>query len=895
MPIHCDRSWFSLGVSMSKKNQRSYNACSMRIRLTSLVLFEFLFLTISSLAASQSSVTAPAGLESRISLDVAPHSSLENALIQVSVKSGIQVMMDALAVHREVPAPIKGTLVAREALATLLAGSDLSYTVEGRTLRVFRVADTHVNIMSDAESSASEKSATTGEGGGVTDPSKANAKKMQASDANPRSDARQTGLEEVLVSAQKRSEKAIDVPLSMQVVSGNELESRQVDSLSALAGYVAGLSVSNSGSPGQNGIVIRGLSTGYNNSFSAPLVATYIDDEPIGSSSTGARSGFFGLDLMPYDLDHIEVLRGPQGTLYGADAMGGLVKYVLRKPNLVSFETHAGVDVEHVNASGGVGRSFRASFNAPLIADHLAFRISGYLKENAGYIDNLGTGRDDSNSSKIYGGRATLLWKATDRLSIQATALAQSIFSDDNSAVTFDAATNRPIYGRYAQSSRFPQAFSQQTRDFSLHIDWDLDFATLTSSSSYSHLRSQLGEDFSPASPLYLPAFPDALSLFQFTNKVSKYVEELRLTSPDQQSLQWLFGGIYTRERPSEFDNWPAYFANGTPLPAPYTNLLLGNAASLPNYRESAVFGTLTYKFTSAFDISGGVRYADNAANGCVTTYGGLYGTGAVVCGDRPSQNVWTWMTDARFHLNADQMVYGRVATGYRPGFGCTTCGNAALNVPGVFEPDKTTNYEVGFKGQFLDRRLQIDAAAFYVDWRDIQVQVVNSSGFGYTGNGGTASSQGLELTTGLLVTQGLRLNATLAYTNARLTEDAVGVGGKNGDPLPESPRFTGSLTADYTKPLSGGMTLLAGAGYRYKDGAYNQFKSSAYPYPMGPQNLVDLYGGVQLEKLTVRVYGQNVTNNHSYTGLVYAVDPTRPMFVPIKPFTVGLSLDYRF
>jgi iron complex outermembrane receptor protein len=699
-------------------------------------------------------------------------------------------------------------------------------------------------------------------------------------------------LQEIVVTAEKRIENLLDVPISISVLSGERLEAMRSDSLADFANYVPGLSIQSGGSPGQRTIVLRGLNTGYSQAVTATLVATYIDDEPFGGTSGVARAGQYGLDLMPYDIERVEVLKGPQGTLYGADAMGGIVKYSLRKPDLTEFEARVGSDLQYVDHGAGPGAGGRASVNIPIVTDTLGLRISGFYQHNPGFVDNVGTRINGSNDSTEKGGRATLLWKATDKLAVQATVLAQDINADDEAGVTFDETTKRPLYGADKRFTYFPEPYTQTVRDYSLHLDWDVDFATLTSSTSYSQLSGE--RDFDLTSPYYVPGYPAAINDFHVLDSVHKFTEEARLTSSEAQPVQWMFGGLYTREVLDENDYWPAFSAPGVPLPSPYDLLIQETLPSV--FRERAVFSNVTYSPIDHFDISGGARYAQNDGALCGGYVFGLYAfpPGPIPCTSRPYQGKVTWMANSRYHLNQDAMFYIRAATGYRPGGGCIGCGIPELHVPDFYYSDSLTSYEGGFKGEFMDHRLQVDTSIYWINWNNIQLQVPNN-GHPYLGNGGSAISRGLELTTAYALTRYLRLDATLAFTDAHLTQDAPAAGGANGDALPVTPRWTGSLSASYTRPLDDRKSLLFGGGYSYRDGIVNQFASSGSPLPIGPQNIVDLYAGLKMDHVTMRLYGKNVFNNESYTGLLYAVDLTKPVFVPIQPRTIGLSVDYRY
>lgn len=716
-------------------------------------------------------------------------------------------------------------------------------------------------------------------------------------------------LAEVMVTAQKRSESVMDVPTSISAIGGERLESLHVGSLADLASYVPGMAVMAGGAPGYRTIVLRGLNTGYYTT-TGPLVGTYIDDLPVGG---GPRPSLFGLDLNPYDIERIEVLKGPQGTLYGANTMGGLVKYSLRRPDLQEFEAMFGADVQSIDGGSGVGWTTRGAVSMPIVADRLAVRLSAFRKDNLGYIDNDRLGLKDINDSTQTGGMATVLWQVTDDLTIRASLLAQDTDANNMTAVTFDGATLQPLNGKLNSDSQFLEPFEQTTRTYSLAVDWDLGFATVTSSTGWSELKTEQTEDFtvpfgsycapgslSPAWP-GCPTYPQpALSPFTLEMEGSRLVEELRLTSPEDQKLQWMIGGYYSKEDISQHQYLPALSASYQPVELLYETL------NDWNFDESAAFANLTYSITDRVDVSIGGRYSAYKQRACERQNAGLIGIGPSPCDELPKTDVSLWMANVRFHVSDDVLLYLRAADSYRPGSGCkvhadgTPCGNPVIGVPGIIEPDKTTSYEGGLKGTYFDRRLQLSASAFYIDWSNIQLTQRTPTGFIYPGNGGTASSEGVELTTTFRPIDELQFDATISYTDAHLTEDAPGAGGRSGDPLPGSARWTGSLTADFTRPVGDTTTLLLGASYRYRDGIVNQFPLAAGPAadpaaPIGPQNIVDIYGGLAIADLTLRLYATNVADDQSYAGLFYLNDLQRPKFVPVQPRTLGFSIDYQF
>lgn len=714
-------------------------------------------------------------------------------------------------------------------------------------------------------------------------------------------------VEEILVTAQKRSEKLMDVPNAVSAISGERLESMQINSIADLASYVPGASVMAGGSPGYRSIVLRGINSSYENNSVAATVATYIDDLPVGGSTSANRGGQYGVDLQPFDIERIEVLKGPQGTLYGANTLGGLVKYVLRRPSLTRFEARAGSDLRYVDGAGGLDWSIRGSLNMPVIEDKLGVLFSGYEKHAAGYIDNVGTGTKDSNESKQRGGRASLYWKPSETLSVRATVLAEDISMPSMTSVTVDGAV-RPIFGYQTVDTLFLEPYEQQTRSYALTVDWDVGFASVTSASGWSKIDYEMTQDLTVPYGAYCGAgslgpdwpgcpdypFGDALSTWKPFGYLEKFVQEVRLTSPAEQRFQWMLGGYYTKEKNAGGEYFPSFTPDFELLPPDNDILSSENSGS---FRETAGFANVTYQFTKKFDVSAGSRYSSYSSSECTEYVRGIFGFPNPPCRKLPSQSVTLWMGNVRYHLNDDTMIYSRIATGYRPGGGCPECGIPTLNIPGIVRPDETTNYEVGVKGQFFERRLQLDMSVFQIDWTDIQLTLNSAEGFGYPGNGGDAVSRGVELAASYEISDGLRANITVARTDAHLTRISPDAAGASvGDSLPVSPKWTASVAGDYVRPLSDKKSFLLGGGYRYRDAIVNSIGQFSYQAPaLGPQNIVDLYAGMVIDQITVRLNGTNVLNDRSYNGALFVNDQARPRLVPAQPRTFGVSVDYQF
>ena len=705
------------------------------------------------------------------------------------------------------------------------------------------------------------------------------------------------GLAEVVVTAEKRSEDILQVPATVNVVSGAALEDFNSTSLIDFGNFVPGMSVQSSGSPGQTTLVLRGISSGPNYSV-APLVGTYIDDSPVSPSSSEVQANFYSPDLMPYDLERVEVLEGPQGTLYGASAMGGLIKYVLKEPDLENVTAQFGGDASSIDQSDGTGYGVRGAVSAPLITDVLGVRLSGYSQSTPGYIDNVGLHENDVNSNRQWGGRFVGLWKPLDILSIKATAMASDIKANGFSVVNWDVTTSQPTLGNYDQYTRLPQGYESHMQFYSLTANANLGFATLTNAASYSDNYNSLDEDLSGFSA-YLNV-PNDLVPYYTQLTLRKFTEELRLASSGTGHWEWLLGAFYTREGGINSQLGPGLLPNGQ-IDDTINPVLVALINS--NFIERALFGTLTYKFNDVFDVTGGARYSKDTLSFSSLLSGSLSGvTGVSVINAAGSEQPVTWLGSARLHLGPDQTAYVRVATGYRAG---SPNESAFPGESPYQQADTLTNYEVGFKGRYLEDALNLNASVFLIDWNKMQVTDYTSTGLAYPGNGGTATSKGAELTSFVKATRDLRLGFAVTYTNAYLTQAIPSLAGRSGDQLPQSPKWSASLSADYQKPLTDKLGLASGVSYRYRDTVYNGFPSSTsltsgapLAVPMSPQNVVNAYVALKMSNVQVKLFARNLFNNYSFTGqFIDALinDPHEAQLTPEQPRTIGLSVDWTY
>ncbi|VXB62673.1 TonB-dependent receptor [Brevundimonas sp. G8] len=706
-----------------------------------------------------------------------------------------------------------------------------------------------------------------------------------AQSANSASDATQVG--DIIVTAQKREERASETPLSLSVLTGEALQAAGATQLADFAATVPSLSFTSNG-VGQGQVNLRGVTTGLN---VGSTVGIYVDEVPYGSSTSFAGAAQLALDVGLFDLDRVEVLRGPQGTLYGASTMGGLLKYVTKAPDPTRFGggLRAGVST---TAHGGIGYDLAAAVNAPFAGDTAAVRLNGFYTEDGGFVDNRLSGVEDVNQSKVYGGRGDLLFNPTDALSIRLTGFAQEIERDGSGSVDFIGATGRPVDSEYDQR-RFDEPFAQSFRLASAVIDYDFGPVQLTSITSYQTSDVDYVTD---VSALYVPllgGFGLALGSTPLVKAVNtdKFTQEARLAG-SVGAFDWIVGGFYTREKSFQLQTLPATDPTGAPFPL---NLLTAELPSL--YEETAAFGTLTWHVTDRLDLSGGLRYATNDQ-----TYeqnaSGLLGGPAPKRSS--NENVTTYLANARYRLTDRSIGYLRYATGYRPGG-----PNMVLNdpvtgnplAPPTFDSDSLESYEAGYKASTADGRFSVDAGVYYIDWQDLQI-VALRNGVGVVANASSAAIKGAELTVTARPTSALSLVAAASFLDAELDADSPDLGGLKGDTLPDSPNVTVALSADYGFSL-GGYDADVGATVRYVDDRVSSFDLSAGTpqHALPDYTTVDLRAGIDLNGVRAQVYVRNLFDEFgelsATTSFSVAGGPIQ--ITPLRPRTVGLTLTKRF
>ncbi len=719
-----------------------------------------------------------------------------------------------------------------------------------------------------------------------------------------------TTLEEIVVTATRRSERLQDVPLSITAFSEDDLRQKGVVGLEGIARETPGV-VLNDASDNNFRLTARGIST---NGWGAGLQTTttvYLDELPISTIGNTVT-----LNPNLYDVERVEFLRGPQGTLFGSGSLSGALRILTHSPDLTHYDATALVDIGDTPDGGAVRQRYDAMVNIPLVTDKLGLRIVGFYRNEDGYLDNVGTGVKNSNSLTDGGGRAILLWQPTDRLSLRL----MGSYEDSDPR---DASLTNPLLGDRKRRSTIPDLYTSRTQIYNATLAYKFDGADLTSSSTYSSSDNRFDVDlagtFGGLIPFYL--------YDPFTTKT--FVEETRLVSNTSGRLDWVLGGFYLH-RDVQLDgadkSSPQYLAaHGiTGLPADAT---FATFPSDTRTYELAGFGDLTYHLTQKLSVTGGLRYgkyggvADSQAgtNSAYFTYA-LFGISAPLAlvpvpassAHFPTAEKTSWKASVTYEPSRDLTEYITVATGYRtPVFNARAGSVSTINpndliIPAGAGSDNLTNYEVGLKGRWLNDRLTTNLAAYYIDWRNIQVQANRpSDSIQFATNVGRAVSKGLEAEITVMPTSGLLLGLNGSLNDAKVTElsaeEAV-ISGAVKDARLASPRVQGSFFGSYNYHLGGAVTGFSSFQIEHVGSFPNGFPNSpgtlGTPSPLyghtDAYTYVNLQTGIGMGKTTATLYVENLGNS----GAVVYIHPEAfvdSRYAILRPRTFGVRLGYQF
>jgi iron complex outermembrane recepter protein len=701
-------------------------------------------------------------------------------------------------------------------------------------------------------------------------------------------------LEEITVTAEKRIENLQDVPATVSVVRSEDITALHVTQLTDIGAYVPGLQVDSYGAPGQTTLSIRGISPLSANA----TVGSYIDDTPIGSTGFHDRGGNYALDLLPYDVRQIEVLSGPQGTLYGANALGGLIKYDLTVPNLDKSEFRVGASLSDVAHGTGTGSGVRAYVNTPLATDKLGVIASFGSERMPGFIDNSATGREGQNSSLQQSARVGLAWQINDAAKLQLNGLYAKTETDGVATVALDPLTMRPLGGDLTDNNPRANAYDNTLRYASATLTWKLPFADFVSATSWSKKSDTAVQDATYTYRDLLPLLggpSNGAVEFPLYLSSERFSQELRLSSQSGSRFDWLAGLYYDHEKSTNRQFLRTFRANGTSLADLGLDPLF--EAALPTtYREYAGFGNVTFHATDRLDLGAGVRYARNEQDFAQIVEPGSPILPPSNVPGKSAENVATWIARANLKLTPATLGYVLISTGYQ-------AGGPNTSLPGVppsVDSSRLTNYEVGFKNSLLNGRATANIAAFELRWSKIQIPGSLPSGISYVANGGKARSRGLQFETSIRVAAGVDVRANASYIDAILTEDAPTANGAEGDRLPLVPRFAGSLMVEYERDAFADWAFHVGTGLRHVGKRFSVGLLALDGIPTDAYNAIDFNSDLSNENWTLRVFAKNLTDKRAYltafsfpdlSGTVVAQNEG----IVLQPRTIGFTVDYQF
>ena len=705
-------------------------------------------------------------------------------------------------------------------------------------------------------------------------------------------------LEEIVVTASRREEELQDVAMSVTVLNVDDFTKAGLTGLPDILSFVPGVAVIDTGVPFNSFVFIRGI-----NPALAAGVVSYVDDIPFGSSTVYANPT--QLDGTLLDLGTLDVLKGPQGTLYGASAMGGILQFNTREASLDEWTGSVIADLSDTHG-GGLNQMYRINANGPIAKDTLGASFTAFYRDKSGYIDNVVLSKEGWDDYEYYGGSGSLRWTPTDKLEItlqglyqkstqEGTATLYANFADD--ALLPGVGAGESWYGKYKTGVAALNPSEYEAELYGLTINYDLGFGTFTSVTSTQDMV--FGQDldltipFAGIADFFFPAnAPHTSAVLAASQGFDKFTQEFRLTSHSTKTFEWIVGGFYTKEEgfnTQQLDTIPAeptyYYAN---FPS--------------DYEEYSFFATATWYFTPDFDASLGVRYADYSNNVELITVGPLV---APLPYTEIDDNVTNYLFNVRYRAGENTSVYGRIAIGYRPGGANFVLLDPQGNplVDPFFKPDSLWSYEAGIKGTSDDGRWGFDFSVFYIDWQDyIIAQTIQ--GVNVAGNADKARSQGTEAALVYAVTDAFNIRGTVAYINAELRSDEPALGGGSGDQLPSTPQWSTSLDFDYQFTLGqrpaylGAVWVYKGErpsgweGYTDDDGVFHASPAPNYDVP--GFHIVDLRGGVTLGQFELALYVTNLFDEYAYTTFSPS-DVAQALATPTRPRTIGGSLRWNF
>jgi iron complex outermembrane recepter protein len=700
--------------------------------------------------------------------------------------------------------------------------------------------------------------------------------------------------EAVIVTAEKREEEVREVAGSVTPLTGEGLDLKGAQGFADYLSAQPGVSF-NGYIPGISQINIRGVSTTAFIDQGQQTTGFYVNEIPM-------TEPYFSVvvpDLDPFDVERVEVLRGPQGALFGSATLGGAIDYITKAPNLSATQTKVELGTSSTTHAGALNRSGKVMVNVPLVQNKLALRVVATSRDEPGYLDNIGVGKRGSTDLTVSGGRASLDWRPNDRLTLSALGM----FSRTDNA---DQPSRFPTLGQWQRDTKVLEPFRLNTSLYSLRGQYFWDTVSLSVTAAHMEKKGHLVSDITPLVGSLLG--PDFTSLVSYVagpqdGYANEDTAEVRLTSASGGAFEWLLGTSYSHFK----EDFPIYYGGPGNTQAVETifapifgpgigervapNDVLFRDATPTDGKEKALFGQATYRVSDRWKVTVGGRYFDTALNSTDIQSGLIefLSSGQVSLTQASDQHETGFNPkfSIAFEPNPDQLFYFLVSQGFRFGGPNLDPPNPKYPTPATFGSDSLTNYEFGVRLAWLQRRLTLDITPYYIDWRDIQIREYRQDGFPYAINAGKARNMGVEIALQALPTRKLALSAAAAYLNATLRQNILnaGVPVAAGTQLPMAAKWNAMASASYE--VGGKLDPLVTATYRYVGSAPVDLANS---FTVGNYSLFDLRARLSLAGLQWEVFAENIADRRGVTTYVYAT-PLSETYV--RPRTVGLRLIY--
>ena len=679
---------------------------------------------------------------------------------------------------------------------------------------------------------------------------------------------KQNQIDEIIVTAQKREERLIDVPMSISVVGNEEIKNRGIQNVTDLSYAVPNLSVTERGG-GVAQISLRGVS---NLAGSSALVGIYLDEIPL-SLTPNVKP-----DLQAIDIKQVEVLKGPQGMLYGQGSVGGTVRFITNAPEMNELTGEVTASVYGTD-NGSSSNEITMVANLPAIDDQLAFRVAASYKDKGGWIDRVNDNARDINDSELSHIRLSGLWEPSDNLSVTAM-----VMQHRNDIGALNIVNTIPVSdSKYREPTRngLGLATSDNNNEYDIYnlvINYDFDFATLTSSTSKSTTEAIFATD--PLTIVLGPAPGTPLNFFSYNVAISAkgFSQELRLTSASDSRMNWTLGVFYDDVEDRYFDAGSDLYLSGIPLSiSTATTLIDGTATS------TSVFGNMSYSITDKLTVDLGGRYYEDDKSQ-------LFVFDNVVLSDKTASFDNTSFRGALSYAVTDSAnIYLSVSQGFRSGG-----MNFASPVP--YNPEKMLSYEVGAKARLLDNTLSVEAALYHSDYTDYQAFSVDPQLRLVTSNPGEAEIQGIEWSTLWTLSDYFSLGFNGNYTESEFTKiKPNSTIFQVGDPLNFIPKYNYSLSANFDFQWSATVQGFANVDYSRQGGSSSINRSLGLLTEVRESEDIGFLNaqiGGQFDSISIKLFGRNLGNELRNT-LPTAANSDE--IIQSRPRTIGLEFNYQF